>query len=162
MRNIHFSDGYAVAGGAIAATGYSTVAFNRTSFADNRAEGNGGAVYVSDGSGADFGIRTSFSDNVATGDGGAVYVSHDSSISWTKEIVFLNNTVGSDGGALCVRDGSSLISTGESSFIENIAHLGDALFSQGSIVSWNAKAKFTENYASWGGAVGIGIHRFLG
>lgn len=73
VSNVNISSGASVVGGAIAAK-MSTLTFSRTNFIGNSATESGGAVFLSDGSKASCADGGIFADNTAEVDGGAMFV----------------------------------------------------------------------------------------
>ncbi|CBN75178.1 polymorphic Outer membrane protein G/I family [Ectocarpus siliculosus] len=181
VSGINISHGASISGAAIAAGG-STLTFNQTNFIGNVASGNGGAVFVSDGSLVSCADGTTFTENEAGIDGGAMYVTggsavscggwwfsntaairggamrvqHESSASWSESAVFAGNTAGAFGGALSVVKFSSVSWDASTDFYYNSAAVtGGALSaSTACSLSWSAQTGFYSNSAGlWGGAV---------
>ena len=81
LTNVRVEFGFAVVGGAIAAS-RSNLTLNQTFFVSNQARGIGGALYVIDESIVSFnGETTLFAKNVANISGGAIYVAGGSVVS---------------------------------------------------------------------------------
>jgi len=100
INGLIFSSGRATNGGAISAT--NTLTITNSYFNNNRATGDGGAVYYS-GINQAFMNNVVFGSNTADGEGGAVYT--DSGINIT-DCTFTNNTASSDGGGISASDES--------------------------------------------------------
>lgn len=128
LSNVHVRSGSANVGGAIAASGSS--------------------LHLK---------QTSFRDNVAVGDGGALFLRDNSSLSWSGPTSFEGNRAGSCGGALYAQGGSVVSSSGGTNFSDNAAGAtGGAVSLQGgSRGSWDAQMAFSRNKASSGGAVHV-------
>ncbi|CAM9774589.1 unnamed protein product [Ectocarpus sp. 6 AP-2014] len=181
VSGINISHGASISGGAIAAGG-STLTFNQTKFIGNVASGNGGAVFVSDGSLVSCADGTTFTENEAGIDGGAMYVTggsavscggwwfsntaairggamrvqHESSASWSEGAVFAGNTAGAFGGALSVVNSSSVSWDASTDFYNNSAAVAGGALSASTAcsLSWSAQTEFCSNSAGlWGGAV---------
>ncbi|CAM9458195.1 unnamed protein product [Ectocarpus sp. 8 AP-2014] len=114
---------------------------------------DGGAIYV-EASVVTF-DKISFWNNVADGDGGALFVSTNSELSWSGETSLVGNRAGSDGGALHVL--SSRVSwSGKTSLSNNTASNGGALYMELSHGSWSGETSFVGNVAdSSGGAIEV-------
>ena len=106
LTNVRVEFGFAVVGGAIAAS-TSNLTLNQTFFVSNQARGMGGALYVMDESLVSFdGGTTFFANNVADTSGGAIHVAGGSVVSWKgRNTSFIDNLSGLDGGAATIRDG---------------------------------------------------------
>ena len=155
VSGVTIGNGSSAIGGAIAATG-SSLTFNQTDFVGNRADGNGGAVYVSGGSSVSCAAGT-FASNSAGSSGGAMYVTGSSVVSCGGS--WYGNVAGNTAGALRVDDGSSVSWNDDTIFGFNVAERsGGAVFAfNGSSVSWNASATLFYSNSAWffGGAVYI-------
>lgn len=108
----------AVGGGAITNAGEITK-INATTFTDNSAAGNGGAIYnvVSGGGQASIALsNTTFTDNTAGKLGGAIY--NDGSLSFTGTNTFSGNTAAGqandiyNAGSITVADGTTTLGSG--------------------------------------------------
>lgn len=97
VSNVTMLSGASSVGGAVAAAG-ATLAFNGTSFLNNSAQGDGGALWLSDST-ASFGGGTQFVENSAES-GGAMLVLDGSSVGWTGDTTFASNAARVDGGAV--------------------------------------------------------------
>ena len=142
-------------GGALFVGDGSNVSWTgKTFFSENSCLGNGGAVYLTSRSNALWKRNTTFTDNVATGDGGALYIAIDSSVTWKANAHFLYNRAG-HGGALGLKYYSIATWTAESYFVANRARFGGALIlDRESNASWTGKTTFSANAANAsGGAV---------
>ena len=174
LDDVNITSGASVVGGAIAAA-RAVLTFNRTNFIGNSATGQGGAVYVSDGSSVSCSGGGTFTDNTANIDGGAMFVSgrsvvscggswfnnaagyaggalrvqSSSSASWGEDATFASNTAGRLGGGLSVYNSSSVSWTAPTSFISNFAEtFGGGLYvQQDSNTSWSGVTTFTNNVA---------------
>ncbi|CAM9509603.1 unnamed protein product [Ectocarpus fasciculatus] len=181
VSGVNISHGASISGGAIAA-GRSTLTFNQTNFIGNVASGNGGAVFVSDGSLVSCADGTTFTENEAGIDGGAMYVTggstvscggwwfsntagirggamrvqHESSASWSEGAVFAGNTAGAFGGALSLVNSSSVSWDASTDFYYNSAAVAGGVLSASTTcsLSWSARTGFYSNSAGlFGGAV---------
>ena len=108
----------AVGGGAITNAG-DIEKINATTFTDNSAAGNGGAIYnvVSGGGQASIALsNTTFTDNTAGKLGGAIY--NDGSLSFTGTNTFSGNTAAGaandiyNAGSITVADGTTTLGSG--------------------------------------------------
>ncbi|CAM9601541.1 unnamed protein product, partial [Ectocarpus fasciculatus] len=182
LHGVNMSHGASISGGAIAAGGGSTLTFNKTNFIGNVALGNGGALYVSDGSFVSCTDGTTFVENEAGTDGGAMFVTdgsavscggwwlgntaaarggavrlqHGSSASWSEDTTFAYNTAGGLGGALSLVNFSSVSWDAATGFHYNSAEFigGGVSASTNCSLSWNAPTVFYSNSAGlYGGAV---------
>ena len=119
LTNVRVEFGFAVVGGAIAAS-RSTLTLNQTFFVGNQAGGMGGALHVMDESTVSFDGETFFANNVADISGGAIYVAGGSVVSWKgRNTSFIDNLSYLDGGAATIRDGSVASWSGAVSFSNN-------------------------------------------
>ena len=121
LTNVRLEFGFAMVGGAIAASSSNTT-LNQTSFVSNQARGMGGALYVMDDSIVPFdGETTNFThNNVADISGGAIYVAGGSVVSWRRrKTYFIDNLSYLDGGGATIRDGSVASWSGMVSFSYN-------------------------------------------
>ncbi|CAN0594412.1 unnamed protein product, partial [Laminaria digitata] len=105
-------------GGAIYASDNSVVSFiGHNRFSENAAAMDGGAVFTF-GSMCT-GENTTFFNNTAGDDGGAVMVTGHSSLSWSGEAVYHGNRAVGSAGALAVQSSSSASWYGETTFDHN-------------------------------------------
>lgn len=161
VSNVTMLSGASSVGGAVAAAG-ATLTFNGTSFLNNSAVFDGGALWLSDST-ASLSGDTEFVGNSADS-GGAMLVLDGSSVSWTGDTKFTSNAALADGGAVgsvALSDSSpqssALSIDGPTVFSENTAELnGGALALLGGLSvqfgTWDAR--FVENTAGMaGGAV---------
>lgn len=172
IENMKLSRGNASAGGAIAAAA-SRVALRNTSFVNNSAASDGGALYIVHSSNVSAGGGTAFLENFALGSGGAAHVGGGSSIFWQGEmsfssnsrgtVTFRENSSGVHGGALTVIGGSTALWSTVAIFDSNtvISYYdggGGALYvDDGSSVSWQADTIFFRNSVYLiGGALYVG------
>lgn len=142
-------------GGAIYAE-RSKMSFNGTTWSDNNAGIDGGAVYLYESLGVSWSGDTTWSDNNAGDDGGAVYMLNTVDVSWSGESTFSANTAGDDGGAVFVYDSSGVSWRGDTTWSNNAADAdGGAVFVYGtSGLSWGGDATWSNNTAGDdGGAV---------
>ena len=157
VSDVSFSSGNSTVGGAITVSA-SNVTFTRTSFYDNRATGQGGALYVTNNSTVWFdGNTTRFINNSAVGYGGALYASSGSAVHFKGEKAhFLHNAAGERGGAIAI-DQSKLLFSQEALFHNNTGgDIGGAVSIAGSsTTAWVGNLSFTENTAIEGGAVAV-------
>ena len=111
-------------------------------------DGDGGGIYLTDGSEAFWTADTNFSNFGRSA--GAIQVWYGSSVSWSATTRFTNNTVdGSSGGALYVREESRAFWTGDTFFEGNEGLSGGAIYvTDYSTVWWNAVTHFTGNRAA--------------
>ena len=104
LNGITFDSNHAQNGGAvIVANGGLTV--TDSTFTNNSADINGGAVYTSGGSVFTFtgsSSKNSFQSNSAATDGGALYISGGSSLVFNGTNEFDGNTAGTNGGAIAI------------------------------------------------------------
>eukprot|EP00904_Undaria_pinnatifida_P004259 jgi/Undpi1/13834/HiC_scaffold_9.g03485.m1 len=154
VSGVSISYGVSTVGGAIAAAG-SSLTFDQTNFTGNTADGNGGAIYVSDRSIVSCAEGT-FAYNFAGSDGGAMFVTGSSVVSCGGS--WFENVAGDSGGALVVDDNSSVSWNDGAVFAYNSAdRFGGAVYALlSSSVSWGASTLFYSNSAWFiGGAVYI-------
>ena len=169
VSNVTIVSGASTIGGAVAAAG-ATLTFNSTTFFNNKADADGGALWLSDST-ASFNGDTDFTFNYAdTGGGGAMLIQDGSAVSWTGDTKFAFNLAGVDGGAVgsvALSESSSRTSTllinGPTSFSNNtaVAHGGAlallgglSLGTDGGNGSLVESARFIGNFAATaGGAV---------
>ena len=154
LTNVRLEFGFAVVGGAIAAS-RSNLTLNQTSFVSNQARGMGGALYVMNESIISFnGETTFFANNVADTSGGAIYVSGGSVVSWKgRNTSFIDNLSYLDGGAATIRDGSVASWSGVVSFSSNTCggHGGAVYASDHTYVAWDGATYFFNNTAGYFG-----------
>ena len=155
VSGVDIVGGAGISGGAIGAAG-SSLTFVQTSFSGNFAAGNGGVVFLSDGSVASL-FGATFEMNSAHGKGGAIFVSEGSSVSFSEDTLFAGNFAEfSDGGALYVSDSKASWS-GDTAFHSNWAGLGGGVLyvTTASEVFWGGSMNFTDNgaYNGAGGAI---------
>ena len=149
LRDITLELGYALYGGAIAAS-RSRITLDRVIFMANNASYGGGAMFLSNASNVSFFGETTFWKNTATY-GGALYMTEGCSSSWKGNTNFSENVARSgNGGALRIKRGSSAIWTAASQFISNYANgLGGALYIEDSSnATWIADSRFLSNRAN--------------
>ncbi|CAM9468153.1 unnamed protein product [Ectocarpus sp. 6 AP-2014] len=155
LTGVDVTSGASTTGGAIAAAG-ATLTLNQTNFLRNTATGNGGAIFLSDGSSMVCSGGGAFTDNEASVDGGALYVTGGSVVSCGGS--WFGNVAGDSAGAIIV-DGESSLSWSEDAFFGfNLAETwGGAVYARsGASVSWNASTWFFSNtVGSLGGALAI-------
>ena len=156
LTNLRVDFGFAVVGGAIAAS-RSNLTLNQTFFVSNQARGMGGALYVMDESMVSFnGETTFFANNVADTSGGAIYVAGGSVVSWkARNTSFIDNLSYFDGGAATIRNGSVASWSGAVSFSNNACgRYGGAVHaSDHTNVAWDGPTHFFNNTAEYGGAI---------
>ena len=120
-------------GGAVYSTSRSLTII-QSSFINNTAWVNGGAVYFSASSSYELTIKQCIfeSNNADNGAGGAVYVdgNYGSANEPSSRNIFNDNRASSNGGALCVRNGNLYINY--SSFTNNTASNGGAAYTSSS------------------------------
>ena len=154
LKNVRVESGFAVVGGAIAAS-RSNLTMNQTFFVNNHARGMGGALYVMDQSIVSFdGETTFFSNNVADISGGAIYVAGSSVVSWKgRDTSFIDNLSDLNGGAVTIRDGSVASWSGAVSFSNNTCGVyGGAIHaSDHTNVAWDGPTYFFNNTAGYYG-----------
>lgn len=116
------------AGGAISSSG--TLAITRTTFTDNYANNDGGAIHVGGSSGSTTIGESFFSGNSAPG-GGAVQTNHD---TWIDASTFVNNSTlwdfgdgggSGSGGAISVQNGTLTLTN--STLSGNVSGSGGAI-----------------------------------
>lgn len=170
INDLVLTGGYAPIGGAILSN-QGKISLARTSFNNNYAAERGGALFVFGSSNVSWSGPTSFIDNRANWDGGAIYAT-GSNVSWAGETIFSGNSVAgvdnklgsSFGGAMSVTGGSSVFWSGETSFIRNrvvtggdhvvLCNGGALAVGARSIVSWSGTTRFLGNQGCYcGGAV---------
>lgn len=171
LSNLTVRDGYAMSGGAVASRG-SSMAFDHTTFVDNKAHrGYGGALYLTNGTSASLTGLAIFADNEVhldaesetffstwgVGEGGAIYVASRSTLSWSGETSFVNNWAFGAAGALMLTDYSHASWSGTTAFVRNFGYMGGGavLVSTGSSISWSAETSFVENQGALGGAMAV-------
>ena len=160
LTNIRLEFGFAVVGGAIAAS-RSNLTLNQTFFVSNQAGGMGGALYVMDGSIVSFdGETIFFSSNIADTSGGAIYVAGGSVVSWKgRKTFFIDNISYIHGGAATITDGSVAVWSGAVSFSNNTCGgYGGALYAtdRANVTWWDGVTYFFNNTAvNSGGAISI-------
>ena len=149
-RVIFMANNASYGGGAIFLSDESNVSFfGETTFWKNTAF-DGGALYMTEGCSSSWQGNTSFSENVArSGNGGALYMKRESIAFWTAASQFLSNYANVYGGALYIDDSSKATWTASSQFISNSAHVsGGALYvTDGSNTIWTADSQFLSNSA---------------
>ena len=179
LRDITLEHGYALYGGAIAASrssitldqvmfmannasygggamflsNASNVSFyGKTTFWKNTAL-RGGAIYMTEGSSSSWKGNTNFSENVArSGNGGALYIKRESIAVWAAASQFHSNSANSNGGALYVTYGSNTTWTADSQFTSNSAEEhGGALYLSDSNATWTADSRFISNSVNGSG-----------
>ena len=134
---------------------YSTSWEVNTTFFENAAAGDGGALYLGSSSSALWTGASCFDSNSAYSAGGALFVTGSSSASWTEAVTFSENAATGEGGALYLGISSSAVWTGTSHFLSNSAQNdGGAVYAiaDGNF-SWNNNVLFAENTAQSGGAI---------
>ena len=129
-------------------------------FTDNSASGRGAAVYLdwSDLTWQDDQATQGslVSNNSSLQSGGGVYLDRLQDTSAITGVTFEDNTAGEDGGALVVVDGDDSLAIDACTFSGNKATLtGGALYIAASDVTSDGSS-FSQNEATWGGAIGIG------
>ncbi|MCB1060614.1 MAG: right-handed parallel beta-helix repeat-containing protein [Calditrichaeota bacterium] len=131
-----FENGNAILGSSTDSTGGvvlvsgsgSRVVFNHCSFRNNYAGGNGGALFVSNGTAAEC-YDCYFSGNSTNQDGGAAFV-HNSALSRFERCEFFNNRSGKEAGAIHSRFGSPVY--WDCYFHHNVSHnSGGAVMASG-------------------------------
>lgn len=143
-------------GGAIFAAD-SVVTMTDCVAAENFAD-NGGAVFLWQSHLEIFGV-TSFTNNDADDDGGAIVAINNSTITVDGEAKFLHNEGsrfldGGSGGAIYISTSSNLTIPGRATFHGNAAGLGGALqWWIDSFVNLTGEVEFSENQAISGGAI---------
>ena len=149
-RVIFMANNASYGGGAIFLSDESNVSFfGETTFWKNTAF-DGGALYMTEGCSSSWQGNTSFSENVArSGNGGALYMKRESIAFWTAASQFLSNYANVYGGALYIDDSSKATWTASSQFISNSTHVsGGALYvTDGSNTIWTADSQFLSNSA---------------
>lgn len=163
VSNVTLFSGDSSVGGAVAAAG-AILTFDGTSFLNNSAGSDGGALWLSDST-ASFSGDTEFVENSArSGSGGAMLVLDGSSVSWTGDTKFASNAAWADGGAVgsvalseSLPQSSTLSINGSTVFLNNTASgNGGALALLGglSVYIGTLNASFVRNFAGTaGGAV---------
>ena len=178
LRNITLEHGYALYGGAIAAS-RSRMTLDRVIFMGNNASFgggamflwnacnvsfygkttflkntalDGGALYMREGCSSSWKGNTNFSENVArSGNGGALYIKRESIAVWAADSQFLSNSANGSGGALFIYD-SNATWAADSHFISNSAEeRGGALYIYDSNATWTADSQFLSNSAKGSG-----------
>ena len=152
LRDITLEHGYALYGGAIAAS-HSKITLDRVIFMANNASYGGGAMFLSDASNVSFCGETTFWKNTAL-HGGALYITDGSSSSWKGNTNFSENVARSgNGGALDMKRGSIAVWTAASQFWSNYANVyGGALYiHDSSNATWTADSQFLSNSANVSG-----------
>ena len=152
LRDITLEHGYALYGGAIAAS-RSRMTLDRVIFMGNNASYGGGAMFLSDASNVSFCGETTFWKNTAL-HGGALYMTEGSSSSWKGNTNFSENVARSgNGGALDMKRGSIAVWTAASQFWSNYANVyGGALYIHNSSnATWTADSQFLSNSANVSG-----------
>ncbi|CAM9152222.1 unnamed protein product [Ectocarpus fasciculatus] len=155
LTGVDVTSGASTAGGAIAAAG-ATLTLNETNFLTNTATGNGGAIFLSDGSSMVCSGGGAFTNNEASVDGGALYVTGGSVVSCGGS--WFGNVAGDSGGAIIVDGESSLSWSEDCIFGFNVAETwGGAVYARsGGSVLWNASTRFLSNTVEFlGGALAI-------
>lgn len=115
-------------GGAIYAAGTLTLGADNT-ITGNEA-GEGGAIYLPDTSSAILNITgaTTFSQNTATTNGGAIFAERSSRLNFTADVSITENEA-VNGGGIWIRAGSQLSGvSGALSFTDNTADYGGGLY----------------------------------
>ena len=140
-------------GGAIDSVAVNLVV-NKSSFTSNSAT-DGGAIHASSTSGNAKIIDTTFTDNRAYNNGGAINI--QASSTTLNRTTFTDNRATNDGGALYVGGTGQMNYIYSSNFNNNVAEYGDGgainwIASAGHILDSN----FTFNSAIYGGAVYMG------
>ncbi|CAM9324236.1 unnamed protein product, partial [Sphacelaria rigidula] len=153
-----FGNRASATGGAISVM-RSNVSFDGETVCRRNSAGlEGGCVAATEGSLLAFAGKSTFDENVASSDGGAVYV-HESEAVFTGSNYFYNNTAGDSGGAVLAFDGTLAFFGDRSSavFFNNTAVLlfGGALSFEGklSMTLEVESCVFANNRAPTGGAV---------
>ncbi|CAN0137715.1 unnamed protein product, partial [Ectocarpus fasciculatus] len=163
LSGVELRSGSSAIGGAIAASA-AALAFNNTSFVNNNAGSNGGALWLSESSVA-WGGGTEFIGNTAAESGGAIFLVNGSYVRSTGDTNFVRNDAALDGGAVGSVASDSVLSPedstlsieGPTAFVNNTSgENGGALALLGGLsISVNtAEASFVDNSAGLaGGAV---------
>ena len=160
LRDITLELGYALYGGAIAAS-RSRITLDRVNFMANNASYGGGAMFLSNASNVSFCGETTFWKNTAL-HGGAIYMTEGSTSSWKGNTNFSENVARSgNGGALYMKRESIAVWTAASQFLSNNADVsGGALYIDGSSkATWTADSQFNSNSAHVsGGALYVAVY----
>ena len=156
LHDLEVSNGSAAFGGAIKATS-STLTLSKTRFTGNNAtDGNGGAMFIDEGSNVSFVGESTFLNNSSNNCGGALYVVN-STVSWEGVSSFSENSAGYEGGAIFVNLGSNASWSGRADFSDNTAKSGGGgamLIAHSSTVVFSGDTTFVKNRCSAeGGAV---------
>lgn len=161
LSDIVVSNGSAAFGGAIAALG-STLKLYRTSFIENHATYNGGAIFALNASKVDFDGETVFFRNHAgtaglSGHGGGMFASEDSIVTLSGPTTLADNYAGLGGGAFYVGHRTRLAWNGLTRFFANdCGSTGGALYAHvWSSVWWTGTTQFMDNSAARGGALSL-------
>lgn len=148
-----------VYGGAIYASGTVTLGSSNTITGNKAADG--GAIYLPDSSSAVLNITgaTTFSQNVASGNGGAIFAERNAAINATASATFSENDA-VNGGALWIRAGTQLSGfNAGAEFSGNTAEYGGAIYvaitnTSTLTLSTSTPFTFTNNEADYdGGAI---------
>ncbi|CAB1114887.1 unnamed protein product [Ectocarpus sp. CCAP 1310/34] len=160
LSGVELCSGFSTGGGAIAASG-ATLAFRNTSFVNDSAGTNGGALWWSDSS-ASRGGGTGFISNTATESGGVIFLLNGSYVSSTGDTKVVRNGALVDGGAVGSVASDSVLSPedstlsidGPTAFVNNTSgENGGALALLGELsISVNTEeSSFVDNSADLAG-----------
>ena len=159
LTNVRLEFGFAMVGGAIAASSSNTT-LNQTSFVSNQARGMGDALYVMDYSIVSFnGETTIFTNIIADISGGAIYVAGGSVVSWgRRKTYFIDNLSYLDGGGATIRNGSVASWSGMVSLSYNTCgrHGGAVYATDHTDIAWERATYFFHNTAGdLGGVISV-------
>ena len=154
FENVTFINNTANNGGAFSLSPQEdTIEFNKCTFIGNKAEDDGGAIWV-----GKFSLKlydAVFYDNVADGRGGAIFNLGGFSYS---NLTFINNSAYQGGAISWFRDGEKIIQ--HLVFINNTAYQGGAMYLPSLTKSSTNRIQnnnFTNNFAYYGGAIYAGV-----
>ncbi|MCL2335027.1 MAG: hypothetical protein FWC57_03075, partial [Endomicrobia bacterium] len=178
--SINFVDaGNSASGGALSASGNSTVSFNgayvnfRNNYSGQTAQGGGGAgIYITGAASVEFNVSTAvFTNNSAASWGAGIDLLNGGTLSMNADYIeFSSNTALGRGAAIAATYGNTInLNAGSVVFYNNRAEntpaspniTGDPLYRGGALLSQQANyyikaddIKFINNYAKgWGGAI---------
>ncbi|CAM9935287.1 unnamed protein product [Ectocarpus sp. 6 AP-2014] len=128
-----------------------------TTFSNNFAYNDGGAIQSEFSCRVQIAGRTSFSNNTVGNFGGAVYADTGVIVALSGTQLYKNNSASSNGGAIRLSFAASVSITGQPAFHDNSAPdgSGGAIFCSSVPQATFKNANFTRNSALWGGAVAL-------
>ncbi|MDF9834239.1 T5SS/PEP-CTERM-associated repeat protein/autotransporter-associated beta strand protein/predicted outer membrane repeat protein, partial [Ereboglobus sp. PH5-5] len=150
LQSSVFDGNYASSGGAIWNGSLARVEIaNSSTFSNNRAALNGGAVYTT---GAFTGADLTFDGNVSGSHGGAI---HNSGVISGTNLVFTSNTARAGSGGAIHNVSSMTVDITTGSFASNRAGGGGGAIYTAGTVELNGIVTFADNRAVAGGAVAV-------